>query len=117
MVPRRSLGLRRPRLDGGPARGTTPTTSTPTAPGHRHRPHQRSKTDQDPADRQPPLADTPAEPKWDGFRAGLSVDIGQAALRSRRGTQMRPTFPEVVTGAAQLPDATVLRSSPIHPGA
>ncbi|MFH8470592.1 hypothetical protein [Streptomyces sp. NPDC017991] len=51
-----------------------------------------------------------AEPKWDAFRAGLSVDGGQDVLRSRRGTQMRPAFPEVVAGAAQLPDAW-LRSS------
>ncbi|WP_314416190.1 ATP-dependent DNA ligase [Streptomyces sp. DSM 40484] len=49
-----------------------------------------------------------AEPKWDGFRAALSVDGGQVVLRSRRGTQMGPAFPEVVAGAAQLPDATAL---------
>ncbi|WP_329538250.1 hypothetical protein OG568_50915 (plasmid) [Streptomyces sp. NBC_01450] len=48
------------------------------------------------------------EPKWDGFRAGVSVDAGQVVLRSRRGTDMAPAFPEVVTGAAQLPDATAL---------
>jgi hypothetical protein len=29
-------------------------------------------------------------------------------LRSRRGTQMAPAFPEIVAGAAQLPDATAL---------
>ncbi|MFD9195456.1 ATP-dependent DNA ligase [Streptomyces phaeochromogenes] len=49
-----------------------------------------------------------AEPKWDGFRALVSVDAGQVVLRSRRGTEMGPSFPEVVAGAAQLPDATAL---------
>ncbi|MET9040082.1 ATP-dependent DNA ligase [Streptomyces mirabilis] len=48
------------------------------------------------------------EPKWDGFRAGASVDAGQVVLRSKRGTDMAPAFPEVVAGAAQLPDATAL---------
>ncbi|WAU78587.1 hypothetical protein O1Q96_01575 (plasmid) [Streptomyces sp. Qhu-G9] len=31
-------------------------------------------------------ASSAAEPKWDGFRAALSVDDGQVVLRSRRGT-------------------------------
>ncbi|MGW7044123.1 hypothetical protein ACWGDT_15655 [Streptomyces avermitilis] len=53
------------------------------------------------------------EPKWDGFRAALSVDGGQVALRSRHGTarhgtRMAPAFPEVVAGAAQLPGTTAL---------
>ncbi|MFF2937865.1 ATP-dependent DNA ligase [Streptomyces mirabilis] len=43
-----------------------------------------------------------------GIRAGVSVDAGQVVLRSRRGTDMAPAFPEVVAGAAQLPDATAL---------
>ncbi|MFF7769113.1 hypothetical protein ACFZC7_21720 [Streptomyces massasporeus] len=30
------------------------------------------------------------------------------ALRSRRDTEMGPAFPEIVAGAAQLPDATSL---------
>ncbi|MEV7076616.1 ATP-dependent DNA ligase [Streptomyces sp. NPDC093990] len=47
-----------------------------------------------------------AEPKWDGFRAVVSVDQGQVVLRSRRGTQMAAAFPEIVAGAGQLPDAT-----------
>ncbi|WP_432189833.1 ATP-dependent DNA ligase [Streptomyces sp. Tue6028] len=47
-----------------------------------------------------------AEPKWDGYRAMLSVDAGRVELRSRRGTQMGPAFPEIVAGAAQLPDRT-----------
>jgi len=29
-------------------------------------------------------------------------------LRSRRGTQMAPAFPEITAGAAQLPDETTL---------
>ncbi|MFI6093524.1 hypothetical protein [Streptomyces sp. NPDC051218] len=49
-----------------------------------------------------------AEPKWDGFRAGISLDSGRAVLRSRRGTSMAAAFPEVVAGADQLPDATAL---------
>ncbi|MDH6521968.1 ATP-dependent DNA ligase [Streptomyces sp. SAI-135] len=36
----------------------------------------------------------------------MSVDQGQVVLRSRRGTQMAAAFPEVVSGAGQLPDAT-----------
>jgi ATP-dependent DNA ligase len=49
-----------------------------------------------------------AEPKWDGFRALVSVEAGRVTLRSRRGTEMGPSFPEVVAGAVQLPDATAL---------
>ncbi|MFK0172595.1 ATP-dependent DNA ligase [Streptomyces sp. NPDC090306] len=49
-----------------------------------------------------------AEPKWDGFRALVSVDAGGVVLRSRRGTEMGPGFPEVVAAAAQLSDATAL---------
>ncbi|MFF4214580.1 hypothetical protein ACFYZE_35680 [Streptomyces sp. NPDC001796] len=49
-----------------------------------------------------------AEPKWDGFRALVSVDSGRVVLRSRRGTEMLPAFPEIGAGAAQLPDATAL---------
>ncbi|MER7694125.1 ATP-dependent DNA ligase [Streptomyces sp. NPDC097610] len=48
------------------------------------------------------------EPKWDGFRALVSVDAGRVVLRSRRGTEMLPAFPEIGTGAAQLPDATAI---------
>ncbi|MFD3730388.1 hypothetical protein [Streptomyces sp. NPDC058632] len=47
-----------------------------------------------------------AEPKWDGFRALVSVDAGQVVLRSRRGTEIGPAFPEATAGAEQLPDAT-----------
>ncbi|WP_286246879.1 hypothetical protein [Streptomyces graminofaciens] len=49
-----------------------------------------------------------AEPKWDGFRALVSVDAGRVVLRSRRGTEMAASFPEVVAGAVRLPDATAL---------
>ncbi|MFG2466117.1 ATP-dependent DNA ligase [Streptomyces canus] len=49
-----------------------------------------------------------AEPKWDGFRALVSVEAGRVVLRSRRGTEMIPAFPEIEEGAAQLPDATAL---------
>jgi ATP-dependent DNA ligase len=49
-----------------------------------------------------------AEPKWDGFRALVSVDAGRVVLRSRRGTDMLAAFPEIGAAAAQLPDATAL---------
>nr|WP_244204239.1 hypothetical protein [Streptomyces africanus] len=49
-----------------------------------------------------------AELKWDGFRALVCIDAGKVVLRSRRGTEMGPAFPEVVAGAGQLPDATAL---------
>jgi len=46
------------------------------------------------------------EPKRDGFRALVSADAGRVVLRSRRGTEMGPSFPEVVGATVQLPDAT-----------
>ncbi|MGW2841800.1 ATP-dependent DNA ligase [Streptomyces sp. NPDC001493] len=50
-----------------------------------------------------------AEPKWDGFRALVSVeDGGRVVLRSRRGTDMAPAFVEIVTAAGQLPEETAL---------
>ncbi|MFI2764882.1 ATP-dependent DNA ligase [Streptomyces echinatus] len=49
-----------------------------------------------------------AEVKWDGWRALFSVDAGHLVLRSRRGTDLAPSFPEVCAGAVQLPDATAL---------
>ncbi|WP_331719080.1 hypothetical protein OG985_48885 (plasmid) [Streptomyces sp. NBC_00289] len=48
-----------------------------------------------------------AEPKWDGFRA-LVFDADQITLRSRRGTEMLPAFPEIEAAVLQLPDATAL---------
>ncbi|MET9765034.1 hypothetical protein ABZ016_39225 [Streptomyces sp. NPDC006372] len=44
----------------------------------------------------------------DGFRALVSADAGQAPLRPRHGSEMAPGFPELVTAAGQLPDATAL---------
>ncbi|CAM5442166.1 hypothetical protein GCM10010256_74100 [Streptomyces coeruleorubidus] len=41
-------------------------------------------------------------------RALLSVDAGRVVLRSRRGTDMLPAFPEIDTRAVPLPDATAL---------
>ncbi|MFE1590801.1 hypothetical protein ACFW6Q_34535 [Streptomyces sp. NPDC058737] len=38
----------------------------------------------------------------------MSVDDGRVVLRSRRGTEMGPAFPEAVVGAVQLPDATAM---------
>ncbi|MET8582225.1 ATP-dependent DNA ligase [Streptomyces collinus] len=49
-----------------------------------------------------------AEPKWDGWRALLSWDAHRLTLRSCRGTDLEPAFPELRAGAAQLPDATAL---------
>jgi ATP-dependent DNA ligase len=46
-----------------------------------------------------------AEPKWDGYRAQLAVHAGgRVLLRSRRGTDMTGSFPEIRAAAlAQLP--------------
>ncbi|MFG2266568.1 ATP-dependent DNA ligase [Streptomyces sp. NPDC048720] len=49
-----------------------------------------------------------AEPKWDGFRSAVCIDADTVMLRSRRGTQMGPAFPEIVVGTAQLPDKSAL---------
>ncbi|MFE5219309.1 MULTISPECIES: ATP-dependent DNA ligase [unclassified Streptomyces] len=49
-----------------------------------------------------------AEPKWDGWRALLSWDAHRLILRSRRGTDLEPSFPELRFSAPQLPDATAL---------
>lgn len=49
-----------------------------------------------------------AEPKWDGWRALLSVDAGRFVLRSRKGTNLAPAFPEIRSASTQLPDATAL---------
>ncbi|KPI20058.1 ATP dependent DNA ligase [Actinobacteria bacterium OV450] len=38
------------------------------------------------------------EPKWDGFRALISVDAGRVVLRSRRGSGMALAFPEIAAG-------------------
>ncbi|MCZ0210672.1 ATP-dependent DNA ligase, partial [Streptomyces sp. UMAF16] len=51
-----------------------------------------------------------AEPKWDGFRAQLAVHTGnRVLLRSRQGTDMTGSFPEIREAAlAQLPAGTGL---------
>ncbi|MEU2502306.1 ATP-dependent DNA ligase [Streptomyces albogriseolus] len=51
-----------------------------------------------------------AEPKWDGFRAQLAVhEGGRVLLRSRQGTDMTGSFPEIRAAAlAQLPPDTGL---------
>ncbi|MFI1293328.1 hypothetical protein ACH4VM_33620 [Streptomyces sp. NPDC020792] len=51
-----------------------------------------------------------AEPKWDGFRAQLAAYAdGRVLLRSRQGTDMTGSFPEVRAAAlAQLPADTGL---------
>ncbi|MFF8287400.1 ATP-dependent DNA ligase [Streptomyces albus] len=49
-----------------------------------------------------------AEVKWDGWRALASWDAGRLVLRSRRGADLAPGFPELRSGAVQLPDATAL---------
>ncbi|MGY5099457.1 ATP-dependent DNA ligase [Streptomyces sp. 900105245] len=49
-----------------------------------------------------------AEPKWDGWRAGLSVDAGRLVLRSRKGTDLAPAFPDIRAAIFQLPDRTAL---------
>lgn len=42
-----------------------------------------------------------AEPKWDGYCAQLAhYRGGRVLLRSRRGTDMTPSFPEIQTAAA-----------------
>ncbi|GGV91003.1 hypothetical protein GCM10010228_80570 [Streptomyces massasporeus] len=51
-----------------------------------------------------------AEPKWDGYRAQLAVHAGgRVLLRSRQGTDMTGSFPEIRAAAlAQLPSDTGL---------
>ncbi|MGW5609358.1 ATP-dependent DNA ligase [Streptomyces sp. NPDC003753] len=51
-----------------------------------------------------------AEPKWDGYRAQLAVySDGRVLLRSRQGTDMTASFPEVQAAALrQLPTDTGL---------
>ncbi|MFM9700158.1 ATP-dependent DNA ligase [Streptomyces europaeiscabiei] len=44
----------------------------------------------------------------DGWRALVSVEAGHIVLRSRRGTDLLASFPEIEAGSRQLPDATAL---------
>lgn len=48
-----------------------------------------------------------AEPKWDGFRALVSVDASRVVLRSKSGTEMGPSSPEVVAGYAASASAAI----------
>ncbi|MFE1455937.1 ATP-dependent DNA ligase [Streptomyces sp. NPDC058735] len=52
--------------------------------------------------------ETPRSLEKDGWRALLSWDAGRMVLRSRQGTDLAPSFPELRSGTAQLPDATAL---------
>lgn len=49
-------------------------------------------------------------PAWGsvGLPGALSVEAGTVVLRSRRGTDMGPAFPEIVAAAGRLPDATAI---------
>ncbi|MGW5353350.1 ATP-dependent DNA ligase [Streptomyces sp. NPDC004031] len=51
-----------------------------------------------------------AEPKWDGWRALCGrFEDGAAVIRSRRGTDLTPGFPEVAAAlAAQLPPGSLV---------
>jgi ATP-dependent DNA ligase len=40
------------------------------------------------------------EPKWDGYRALIRVDADGARIRSRRGVDLTPGFPDVAAAAA-----------------
>jgi ATP-dependent DNA ligase len=47
-----------------------------------------------------------AEPKWDGYRAQLAVHAdGRVLLRSRQGTDMTGSFPEIRAAALAQPPA------------
>lgn len=49
------------------------------------------------------------EPKWDGYRASLSVGAGEASLWSRQGKDLSRYFPELLEAAeAQIPPGCVL---------
>jgi hypothetical protein len=41
-------------------------------------------------------------------QGALSVEAGTVVLRSRRGSDMRPAFPEIMAAAGRLPDATAI---------
>lgn len=49
------------------------------------------------------------EPKWDGYRASVTVTLDRLRIESRRGTNLTALFPEVARGAeAELSDLVVL---------
>jgi ATP-dependent DNA ligase len=54
------------------------------------------------------LPEWAGEPKWDGWRALVSMEAGRVVLRSRRGTDLLASFPEIPSGSRQLPEATAL---------
>lgn len=58
----------------------------------------------------PPDGSVAGEPKWDGFRALAGrYDDGAPVIRSRKGTDLAPFFPDVASAlAAQLPPASLL---------
>ena len=41
-------------------------------------------------------------------QGALSVEAGTVVLRSRRGTDMGPAFPEIVAATGRLPDVTAI---------
>lgn len=57
-----------------------------------------------------PACGVPVEPGWDGYRAQLAVDTGgRVLLRSRQGTEMTGSFPEIRAAVlTQLPADTGL---------
>ena len=66
-----------------------------------------------PVEELPPATALPGgclyEPKWDGYRALIRVDDDGARIRSRRGTDLTPGFPDIAEAAAeQLHPGTVL---------
>jgi DNA ligase 1 len=63
-----------------------------------------------------PVADFVAEWKWDGIRAQLVRRAGQTFLWSRGAELITERFPEIVSGAAALPDGTVLDGELLHWG-
>jgi ATP-dependent DNA ligase len=66
-----------------------------------------------PVEKLPPANALPGgclyEPKWDGYRALIRVDDDGARIRSRRGIDLTPGFPDIAeAAAAQLHPGTVM---------
>ncbi len=59
------------------------------------------------ADRPPQGAGWAHEIKFDGYRMQLRVADGKATLRTRKGLDWTPKFPEIAHDAASLPDVVV----------
>jgi ATP-dependent DNA ligase len=49
-----------------------------------------------------------AEPKWDGYRALIHRQDDRVVIRSRRGTNLAPAFPDIEAAAQALPPGTAL---------